>query len=151
MTNRDIYVHTYEVKLVRDKRVEGYKRQQVRTPQDVAGMLMDFLGDEPNENFVVVSLDARNKVIGITVVYKGSINAAVIRIAEVMHPAILHNAARIVIAHNHPSGDTTPSPEDVRVTEMIAQAGELLDIHVLDHLIVSHDSYTSLKEQGLGF
>ncbi len=74
-----------------------------------------------------------------------------IRIAELFREAIRHNSTAVIVAHNHPSGDPTPSPEDVQVTRQIAEAGRLLDIDVLDHLIVGHGRYVSLRERGLGF
>jgi DNA repair protein RadC len=74
-----------------------------------------------------------------------------VRISEILRPAIRANAAAIIVAHNHPSGDSTPSPEDVRVTKAVVEAAELLDIDVLDHLIIGRGRYTSLKSKGLGF
>lgn len=90
-------------------------------------------------------------MIKVHTVYSGSLNSAVVRISEVFREAIRSNSASIAVVHNHPSGDPTPSPEDVRVTEMIAEAGALLDIDVLDHLIIGRNRFVSLKERGLGF
>jgi DNA repair protein RadC len=84
-------------------------------------------------------------------VYRGSLTAASMRIGELFKEAIRNNAAAIILAHNHPSGDAAPSAEDVRVTKAVADAGKLLDIEVLDHIIVAHNSYVSLKERGVGF
>lgn len=83
--------------------------------------------------------------------YKGSLNSSVVRVAEVFREAIRCNAAAIIVAHNHPSGDPTPSPEDIRVTRDIRQAGTLLDIELLDHVIIGAQRYVSMKERGLGF
>ena len=85
------------------------------------------------------------------VVYVGNVNSAVLRLAEVFRPAIQDNAAAIIVAHTHPSGDPTPSPQDVDVTREIVQAGELLGIKVLDHLVIGQERFVSLKESGLGF
>ena len=84
-------------------------------------------------------------------IYRGSLNAASMRVGEVFREAIRGNAASVIIAHNHPSGDPTPSAEDVIVTKALATAGKLLDIEVLDHIVIAHNRYISLKEQGLGF
>ena len=81
----------------------------------------------------------------------GSLKANVVRVAKLFRDAIRHNAAAVIVVHNHPSGDPTPSPEDVRLTEMLVQAGKLLDIEVLDHLIIGQGRFISLKERGLGF
>ena len=84
-------------------------------------------------------------------VYQGSLNSSWIRIAEVFRDAVRINAAAVIIAHNHPSGDPTPSPEDVAVTKAIVEAGKLLDIEVLDHLVIGQGRYVSMKAKGLGF
>jgi DNA repair protein RadC len=81
----------------------------------------------------------------------GSLNTSVVRVAELFREAIRQNAAAVIVVHNHPSGDPTPSNEDVQVTRQIAEAGQLLDIDVLDHLVIGHQRYVSLKERGLGF
>ena len=127
------------------------ERLQVRTPSDVANLLMMEMGLLEQEHLRTVLLDTKNYVTRITDVYAGSLNAAVVRIGEVFRSAIRANSASIIVVHNHPSGDPTPSPEDVRVTEMIVEAGRLLDIDVLDHIIIGRNRFVSLKERGLGF
>jgi len=82
---------------------------------------------------------------------QGSLNTSVIRVAEVFREAVKENCAAIIVVHNHPSGDPTPSPEDVRVTRELVSAGRLLDIDVLDHLVIGHNRYVSLREKKLGF
>ena len=100
----------------------------------------------------VILLDTRNRVIGRPrPIYRGSLNSTSVRIGELFREAVRENAASIVVAHNHPSAETTPSPEDVRVTRDIAAAGTLLDVELLDHLIVGRHGYASLKQLGLGF
>ncbi len=127
------------------------ERPQIRTPTDVANLLMLEMSLLEQEHLRTVLLDTKNHVMRIADVYAGSLNAAVVRVGEVFRAAVRANAASIIVVHNHPSGDPTPSPEDVRVTEMIVEAGELLDINVLDHLIIGRNRYTSLKERRLGF
>jgi DNA repair protein RadC len=127
------------------------ERPQVRNPVDVANLLMMEMGLLEQEHLRAVLLDTKNYVIRVVTVYAGSLNSAVVRVGEVFREAIRANSAALILAHNHPSGDPTPSPEDVRVTEMIVEAGALLDINVLDHLIIGRNRYVSLKERGLGF
>ena len=126
-------------------------RPQVRSPSDVANLLMVEMGLLEQEHLRTVLLDTKNYVQRVANVYAGSLNAAVVRVGEVFREAIRANSASIIVVHNHPSGDPTPSPEDIRVTEMIVEAGQLLDIEVLDHLIIGRNRYVSLKERGLGF
>jgi DNA repair protein RadC len=99
----------------------------------------------------VINLDTRNRVLNIEKVYVGSLNSSTVRVAELFRPAIQRNAAGIIMVHNHPSGDPTPSPEDVSLTRAVVQAGKLLDIELLDHLVIGVGRWVSLKERGLGF
>ncbi len=127
------------------------ERPQVRGPEDVANLVMIEMGLLEQEHLRTVLLDTKNFVIRVTNVYVGSLNSASVRIGEVFRDAIRANCAAIIIVHNHPSGDPTPSPEDVRVTELMIEAGRLLDIDVLDHLVIGRNRYVSLKERKLGF
>lgn len=127
------------------------ERLQVRSPLDVANLLMLEMSLLEQEQLRVVLLDTKNFILRVHTVYTGSLNSAVVRISEVFREPIRTNSAAIVVTHNHPSGDPTPSPEDVRVTEMIVEAGALLDIDVLDHLIIGRNRFVSMKERGLGF
>ena len=96
-------------------------------------------------------LDTKNRVIRVHTLYMGSLNANHLRVCELFREAVRANCAAIIVAHNHPSGDPSPSPEDVQVTREIVKAGKILDIDVLDHLIIGQQRYISLKERGLGF
>lgn len=127
------------------------ERTKIQRPADVANLLMLEMGLLEREQMRVVLLDTKNRVQRVVTVYSGSLNAAVIRICEVFTEAVRANCAALVVVHNHPSGDPTPSPEDVRVTEQIVTAGKHLDIEVLDHLIITRTSFVSLKERRLGF
>lgn len=126
------------------------ERLQVRSPADVANLLMLEMSLLEQEQLRIVLMDTKNFVTKIHTLYTGSLNSAMVRISEVFREPIRANSAAIAVAHNHPSGDPTPSPEDVRVTEMIVQAGALLDIDVLDHLIIGRNRFVSMKERGLG-
>lgn len=128
------------------------ERVQISSPGDAAQLLQPLLLGREQEFLLVLLLDTRNRVIGLPVeVYHGSLNTSLIRVGEVFKDAIRANAAGVIIAHNHPSGDPTPSPEDVAVTRALREAGKLLDIEVLDHLVIGNPRWVSLKERGLGF
>jgi DNA repair protein RadC len=126
-------------------------RYIVRSPADVAQLLMAEMSHLEQEHFRVLYLDTRNRLLGSDTVYVGSLNASHIRVGEVFRDAIKRNCAAIIVAHNHPSGDPTPSPEDVEVTRQLVTAGDLLDIEVLDHLVIGQQRFISLRERGLGF
>ncbi|TET38361.1 MAG: JAB domain-containing protein [Dehalococcoidia bacterium] len=127
------------------------ERAVVRSPQDVANLLMADMGLLDQEHLRIVLLNTKNQVISVPEVYRGSVSTSLIRVSEVFREAVRENCPAIIVVHNHPSGDPTPSQEDVQVTEQIVQAGRLLDIEVLDHLIIGQQRYVSLKERGLGF
>ncbi|MEA3336266.1 MAG: DNA repair protein RadC, partial [Chloroflexota bacterium] len=126
-----------------------HERPQVRSPADAANLLMAEMSILPQEHLRTVLLDTRNRVLRIPTVYVGSLNSAVVRVGEVFREAIRVNCAALIVVHNHPSGDPTPSPEDVQVTRMIVEAGDMLNIDVLDHLIIGRQRFVSLKERGL--
>jgi DNA repair protein RadC len=127
------------------------ERPQINSPADAANLLMLEMGYLEQEHLRVLMLDTKNRVLGSPTVYKGNVNTSVVRVAEVFREAIRHNSTALIVAHNHPSGDPTPSPEDVRITRQIVEAGNLLGVEVLDHLIIGQGRYVSLKERGLGF
>ena len=126
------------------------ERAVVHSPQDVANLLMAEMGFLDQEQLRVVLLNNKNHVISIAEVYRGSVSTSLIRTSEVFREAVRENCPAIIVVHNHPSGDPTPSPEDIRVTEQIVEAGKVLDIEVLDHLIIGQQRFVSLKEQGVG-
>ncbi len=127
------------------------ERPAVHHPSDVAALVSYEMEGFEQEHLWVILLDTRNRVISIERLYKGSLNASTVRIAELFRPAIQRNAASIALVHNHPSGDPAPSPEDVALTRGVIQAGKLLDIDLLDHLVIGQGKYVSMKERGLAF
>ena len=126
-------------------------RPQIRSPADAANLVLVEMSALEREELRVLLLDTKLFVKRMVTVYQGNLNTAVVRVGEVFREAIRDQASCIVVLHNHPSNDPTPSPEDVRVTEQIVEAGKLLDIEVVDHLVVAGHRYVSLKERGLGF
>ena len=124
---------------------------QVRSPADAANLLLPEMGLLEQEQLRVILLDTKNQVIAIPTIYVGSVNTTMIRISELFREAIRRVCPSIIICHNHPSGDPTPSPEDVAVTRQAVEAGKLLDIELMDHLVLGHTRWVSLKERGLGF
>lgn len=126
-------------------------RPIIRCPQDVYNLLGAEMAFLDQEHLKVVLLNTKNEVRGTVEVYKGNVNSAMVRVAEVLRPAIRENCPSIIIVHNHPSGDPTPSPEDVLITRKIASGGQMMDIELLDHIIIGGQRHVSLKERRLGF
>ena len=127
------------------------QRPQVTAPDDVANLLQIEMAVLEQEQLRVVLLDTKHRVLAVRTVYQGSVNQAQVRLAEVFRDAIRHNAVAVVAVHNHPSGDPTPSAADVALTAELARAGRLLDVELLDHLIIGHAGWNSLRRLGLGF
>ena len=136
----------YKVSLVRDGSYQSPSKA-ITSPPDAFSILEGYMQGLDREHFVVLLLDIKNKVIGINTVSIGNLDTAIAHPREVFKPAILSNAASILLAHNHPSGDPEPSREDVAITTRLVEAGKILGIDVIDHLILG-DGYRSLKEAG---
>jgi len=130
---------------------EPGERPVISSPADAAGLVQYEMSALEQEQLRAILLDTRNQVMEIVELYRGSLNAAPVRVAEVFKTAIRRNAAAIILVHNHPSGDPTPSPDDLALTKAVREAGHLLDIEVLDHLIIGQGRYVSMKEKRLGF
>ncbi len=124
---------------------------QIRRPAQAAEVFCQFIHDRDREHFVVMPLTTKNVPICLNIVSVGGIDSVAISMREVYKPCIAANATGLIVAHNHPSGDPTPSPEDVALTREIVKAGKLLDIDLLDHLVVGDQRFVSLKERHLGF
>jgi DNA repair protein RadC len=126
-------------------------RPRISSPADAAGLVQYEMGALEHEHLRVILLDTRNQVLEIEELYRGSLNSSPVRIAEVFRPAIRRNAAALILVHNHPSGDPAPSPDDIALTKAIREAGRLLDIELLDHLVIGQGRFVSMKEKRLGF
>jgi DNA repair protein RadC len=127
------------------------ERPAIHSPADAAALLQYEMSALEQEELRVILLDTRNRVMDISSVYRGSLNSSQVRVGELFKTSIRRNAAALIVVHNHPSGDPAPSPDDIAITRAIVQAGKLLDVEVLDHLVIGRGRYVSLKERGLGF
>ncbi|MEM7034073.1 MAG: DNA repair protein RadC [Chloroflexota bacterium] len=125
------------------------QRPQISNPGHVADLLMLEMRDLEQEHLRVILIDTKNYVLDIPLIYIGNVNSSIIRPSEVFRPAIRMNAPAMILVHNHPSGDPTPSPEDTVVTKRLVEAGQMIDVEILDHVIIGHNRYISLKGQGL--
>ena len=125
------------------------ERTKIRSPRDVYNLLGPNLRDEKREHFVALLLDTKNGVMRSKTVSVGDLSSSIVHPREVFVEAIRHGSASLIVAHNHPSGDPAPSPEDIAVTRRLAEAGELLGIELLDHIVLGDDRWVSLKERGL--
>lgn len=142
-------VNVVSVKLVRESSVM-YEPRYVNTPQDAARLVEDFLAYSDREKVVAICLDVKNQPTAISTISMGTLNSSLVHPREVFKTAILSNAAGFILAHNHPSGDLTPSKDDMTATKRLQEVGELMGIDLLDHIIVGDGKrYTSFREQGL--
>jgi len=126
-------------------------RWVVRSPRDVADRLQLQMARLEREELRVVLLNTKNVVLRVTTVYVGNVSSSLVRVGEVFRDAVRLDAAGIVVAHNHPSGDPAPSPEDLHLTAEVIAAGRLLDVDVLDHVVIGHDAWVSLRDRGVTF
>ncbi|MFD3157639.1 DNA repair protein RadC [Haloimpatiens sp. FM7330] len=134
------------------RRIKSYRSGEeckISNPQEVANLLMEEMKSFNNEHFKVIMLNVKNIVISIKDVSIGSINSSIVHPREVFHEAIKKSSASIILCHNHPSGDPSPSMEDISVTKRLKECGKLLGIGVLDHIIIGNGIYVSLKEKGV--
>jgi DNA repair protein RadC len=123
------------------------EKYQIKSPRDAANLVMVEMTHLDHEQMRILVLDTKNQVVENINRYQGTVNSSVLRVAEIFRPAITRNCPAMIVCHNHPSGDPTPSPEDIVVTEQLVQAGKLLDIELVDHLIIGNQKYISLKEK----
>jgi DNA repair protein RadC len=126
-------------------------RWTIRSPHDVADRLLLQMGRLEREELRVVLLNTKNVVLRVVTVYQGNVSSSLVRIGELFRDAVRLNATGMILVHTHPSGDPTPSPDDLHLTAEALAAGRLLDIDVLDHLVVGHDAWVSLRDRGVSF
>lgn len=123
-------------------------RFTIRSPKDAASFLMPEIGSLQQEHFVAMYLNVKNQVIHKQTIFIGSLNSSIVHPREIFKEAVKRSAASIICAHNHPSGNATPSPEDIEVTKRLQEAGFIIGIELIDHIIIGDHQYVSLKEQG---
>ena len=126
-------------------------RWTVHSPRDVADRLVLQMGRLEREELRVVLLNTKNVVLRISTVYQGNVSASLVRIGELFRDAVRLDATGLILVHNHPSGDPTPSPDDLHLTAETLAAGRLLDVQLLDHLVIGHDAYVSMRDRGIAF
>ena len=147
MSNVAKRINIVSIKMVKESSFQ-YLARQILSPNGAYQMIKEQLEGLDREQFIIACLNTKNEPTNITVVSVGSLNKAIVHPREVFKTAILSNAASVMAFHNHPSGDTTPSDQDIQLTHRLVEAGELLGIKLLDHLIIGDGSFTSLKEKG---
>lgn len=140
-------IPTIKLKLIKEKN-EGYVVNKINSPEDTFEIANAFLNNADRENLIALFLDTKNNVIGIHTISIGTLNASLVHPREVFKAAIIANSAKMILVHNHPSGDPYPSKEDIKTTTKIVEAGDLLEIKVIDHVIIGN-TYISLKEEGV--
>ena len=138
----------YRVTLVREGSYSN-SSNHIRTPEDVVSILSADYDNAVVETALMLALDTKNKIIGVFTISTGSLNASIIHPRDIFQRAILSNAASVILAHNHPSGDPTPSSEDIELTGKLVEAGKVMDIAILDHVIIGDGKFVSLKERGV--
>jgi DNA repair protein RadC len=126
-------------------------RFAIRGPRDLADRLVLQMGRLEREELRVVLLNTKNVVLAIETVYRGNVSTSLVRVGELFRDAVRQHAAGLILVHNHPSGDPTPSPDDLHLTAETVAAGRLLDVPVLDHLVIGHDAYVSMRDRGVAF
>ena len=147
MPHRNTYIPRFRISLVRETR-GTYTEQKLSSSADADRLLRPMLQDLDREHFIVIGLDAKNAVIGMNTVSIGSLTLAIVHPREVCKPLILMNAAGFICAHNHPSGDPTPSSEDRQLTTRLKQAADILGIRMLDHVIIGESGHYSFADNG---
>jgi len=142
-------MNAFKICMVKESDVD-YPDVKISSPQMVADLVAKYTGAPDREMFIVLAINTRNKIAGIHTVSVGSLDTSIVHPRELFKFAILANAASIIVAHNHPSRDTTPSGDDIELTKRLQKAGEILGIDVLDHLILGYDgNYLSMKDRSL--
>jgi len=143
-------INFYTLKMVKEDSVP-YEVPVIKSPAEVyqAAKQLLALHEKPEERFCILCLNTKNKIVGVHTISIGSLNASIVHPREVFKAAMLNNAAAIICIHNHPSGDPEPSREDIETTKRLVEAGKIIGIEVIDHVIIGEQEYISMKEEGL--
>ena len=145
-----VRINFYKLKMVKEDSAL-YEVPVIKSPTEVyqAAKQLLALHEEPEEDFCILCLNTKNKIVGVHTISIGSLNASIVHPREVFKAAMLNNASGIICLHNHPSGDPEPSRDDIEITRRLVEAGEIMGIKVLDHVIIGEQSYLSMKEKCL--
>lgn len=141
-------VDIVKIQMVKDGSI-SYPQRFINTPQDAAQLAREFLGEPDREAVIVICLDVKNQPTALNMVSLGTLHNSPVHPREIFKSAVLANSAAIILCHNHPSGIPEPSKDDITVTERLVDAGAILGIHILDHIIIGYNSYASFRERGL--
>ncbi len=143
-------INFYTLKMVKEDSVL-YEVPVIKSPAEVYQVAHQLLAlhEKPQEHFCILCLNTKNKIVGVHTISIGCLNATIVHPREVFKAALLNNASGIICLHNHPSGDPEPSREDIKITKQLVEAGEIIGITVLDHVIIGEQGYISMKEKGL--
>ena len=144
-------INVYSLRLVKESSIPYNLEKSIANPATAAEIINQVfdMENQPNEVFAILCLNTKNKVAGAHIISQGSLSSSIVHPREVFKAAIANNAASIILAHNHPSGDPEPSRDDIETTHRLVNAGNILGINVLDHIIIGDGRYISLKEQGM--
>lgn len=151
MKGFDVIMNRINIVTVKMEKIKSMlvDNKQISSPKDVFPIVQNYLNGADREHLVLITLNTKNVINSISTVSIGSLNSSVVHPREVFKPAILSNAASIIMAHNHPSGNVEPSKEDINISHRIKEASKILGIELLDHIIVGDDKFTSLREKGI--
>lgn len=143
-------INIYSVELVRESAKVYDIQKTITSPEDACDIVENVLklSSKTKEHFVMASLNTKNAVIGLHTIHVGTVNASIVHPREVLQQAILNNATSFMVFHNHPSGDPSPSQEDIIATKKLVEAGKVMNIELLDHLVIGTNKFVSLKEKG---
>lgn len=146
-----INISTFSLRVVKENSGRYDINKKITRPEDIFNTLETVLSmsEMTEENLIMITLNTKNNITGLFTVSTGNLNSSIVHPREIFKRAIIQNAASIIIAHNHPSGDPTPSKEDIDVTKRIFEVGKIIGIELLDHIIIGDGKYRSLKEQGI--
>jgi DNA repair protein RadC len=134
------------IELVKRYNVITNMKEKISAPKDVYAIFREKLMNEKRENFFVLLLDTKNKIIKSELISLGILDASIVHAREIFRPAIKHSSSKIILIHNHPSGDPTPSKEDLEITKKLMEAGEIIGIEIVDHIIIGKEKYWSWNE-----
>jgi len=142
-------IPVYRIAMIKEKSAISVEQKTIRSPRDVFDAVREYLADVDREHFLTLLLNSKNAIVGVNTASIGTLNSSLVHPREVFKAAIIANSAAVILVHCHPSGNPDPSNEDLEITRRLAEAGKILGIEVLDHVIVGEGCWVSLKERGI--